>query len=38
MIPEIRIHPLTGKILRRDIRPIGYTYKGELRILNKRVR
>lgn len=23
------IHPLTGKILRRDIRPIEYTYKGE---------
>lgn len=23
------IHPLTGEILRRDIRPIEYTYKGE---------
>ena len=23
------IHPETGEILRRDIRPIEYTYKGE---------
>ena len=24
---EIKIHPITGKILHRDIRPMEYTYK-----------
>ena len=26
---ETRIHPETGEILRRDIRPIEFAYKGE---------
>ncbi|MBO4401071.1 MAG: hypothetical protein J5809_04430 [Selenomonadaceae bacterium] len=26
---ETRIHPETGEILRRDIRPIVFSYKGE---------
>lgn len=26
---ETRIHPETGKILRRDVRPVEFTYKGE---------
>ena len=26
---ETRIHPETGEILHRDIRPVKYTYKGE---------
>ena len=26
---ETRIHPETGEILRRDIRPIEFSYKGE---------
>ena len=26
---ETRIHPETGEILRRDIRPVEFTYKGE---------
>ena len=26
---ETRIHPETGEILRRDIRPVKYTYRGE---------
>ena len=29
MIEETIIHPETGKILYRDVRPIEYTYKGE---------
>ena len=24
---ETKIHPITGKILRRDVRPMEYTYK-----------
>ena len=24
---DIKIHPITGKILRRDVRPMEYTYK-----------
>ena len=26
---ETRIHPETGEILRRDIRPVEFSYKGE---------
>ncbi len=26
---ETRIHPETGEILRRDVRPVEFTYKGE---------
>ena len=26
---ETRIHPETGEILRRDVRPIEFSYKGE---------
>ena len=26
---ETRIHPETGEILRRDVRPIEFTYRGE---------
>ncbi len=29
MDTNTRIHPLTGEVLHRDIRPIEYTYKGE---------
>lgn len=29
------IHPETGKILRRDVRPIEYTYKGEKITINQ---
>ena len=29
-----RIHPETGKLLHRDIRPIEFTYKGETVILD----
>lgn len=32
---ETRIHPETGEILRRDIRPVEYTYKGERIIVNQ---
>ena len=31
---ETRIHPETGEILRRDIRPIEYEYKGEKIVVN----
>ena len=30
-----KIHPETGEILHRDIRPIEYTYKGEKIIVNQ---
>ena len=30
-----KIHPETGKILHRDIKPIEYTYKGESIIINQ---
>ena len=30
-----KIHPETGEILRRDIRPIEYTYKGEKITVNQ---
>ena len=26
---ETRIHPETGEILRRDVRPVEFSYKGE---------
>lgn len=26
---ETRIHPETGEVLRRDVRPIEFSYKGE---------
>ena len=29
------IHPETGEILHRDIRPVEYTYKGEKIIVNQ---
>ena len=29
MIEETMIHPETGELLRRDIRPIEFSYKGE---------
>ncbi len=29
IMEEMRIHPKTGEILRRDIRPIEFSYKGE---------
>ncbi|MBR3623112.1 MAG: hypothetical protein IKN12_05560 [Selenomonadaceae bacterium] len=29
MKENIRIHPETGEILKRDIRPVKYSYKGE---------
>ncbi len=32
---ETMIHPETGEILYRDIRPIEYTYKGESIIVNQ---
>ncbi len=32
---ETRIHPETGEILYRDIRPVEYTYKGEKIIVNQ---
>ena len=30
-----KIHPETGEVLHRDIRPIEYTYKGEKIIINQ---
>lgn len=30
-----KIHPETGEILHRDIRPIEYTYKGEKIVVNQ---
>ena len=30
-----KIHPETGKVLHRDIRPIEYTYKGEKITVNQ---
>ena len=32
---ETRIHPETGEILRRDIRPVKYTYRGESIIIDQ---
>ena len=32
---ETTIHPETGEILYRDVRPIKYTYKGESVIVNQ---
>lgn len=32
---ETIIHPETGKILHRDVRPVEYTYKGEKIIINQ---
>ena len=32
---ETRIHPETGEILRRDVRPIEYTYKEQKIIVNQ---
>ncbi len=32
---ETMVHPETGEILYRDIRPIEYTYKGESVIVNQ---
>ena len=32
---EMRIHPETGEILRRDVRPVKYTYKGESIIVDQ---
>ena len=29
MTAETRIHPETGEILRRDVRPIEFSFKGE---------
>ena len=29
MDTETRIHPETGEILRRDVRPVEFSYKGE---------
>ena len=29
------IHPETGEILHRDIRPVEYTYKGEKIVINQ---
>ena len=34
MDTDTMIHPETGKLLRRDIRPIKFTYKGETVILD----
>ena len=35
MIEETMIHPETGEILYRDVRPIEYTYKGESIIVDQ---
>ena len=32
---ETRIHPETGELLRRDVRPVKYTYKGESIIVDQ---
>ena len=32
---EMRIHPETGEILRRDVRTVKYTYKGESIIVDQ---
>ena len=31
----IKIHPETGELLRRDVRPVKYTYKGESIIVDQ---
>ena len=35
MIEETMIHPETGAILYRDVRPIEYTYRGESIIVDQ---
>ena len=35
MIEETMIHPETGEILYRDVRPIEYTYRGESIIVDQ---
>lgn len=35
MIEETMIHPETGEILYRDVRPVKYTYKGESIIVDQ---
>ena len=35
MVEETIIHPETGEILYRDVRPIKYTYKGESIIVDQ---
>ena len=30
-----KIHPETGEVLHRDVRPVEYTYKGESIIVNQ---
>ncbi|MBR1647168.1 MAG: hypothetical protein IJ685_10380 [Selenomonadaceae bacterium] len=34
MIEETMIHPETGELLRRDVRPIEFNYKGEKIIMD----
>ena len=35
MIAQTMIHPETGEVLYRDVRPIEYTYKGESIIVDQ---
>ena len=35
MIEETMIHPETGEILYRDVRPVEYTYRGESVIVDQ---